>query len=91
MLLSLNKTSGHSMEPKLKNGSFFLSSELPYLFNKPKLGDIIVFKNDNKNIVKKIIKIDNDKYFTEGINLSDTSKFNTISRKEILGKLIWIF
>lgn len=91
MFISLFRTSGHSMEPKIANGSFFLASSIPYFFNNPKVEDVIVFKNKNKNIVKKIIKIKNRMYFVEGLNKSDSLKFDPIKRKEILGKIIWIF
>lgn len=91
MLLSLIKASGHSMEPKIKNGSFFLSSSLPFLFSKPKINDTIIFKNEDKIIVKKIYKMEKDAYFLEGENLKDSKKFEPIKRKEILGKVIWVF
>lgn len=91
MLVGLFKTSGHSMEPKIANGSFFLGSSIPYYFTHPNIGDKIVFKDDDKMIIKKIVKIESGKYFIEGINLLDSKKFSPISRKEILGKVIWIF
>ncbi len=79
------------MEPEIKNGSFFLSSSLPYFFFKPKIGESIVFKNNNKIIVKKISKIEKESYFTQGNNVSDSKKFGPIGKQEILGKVIWIF
>jgi signal peptidase I len=91
MLISLFRTSGHSMEPEMKDGSFFLASSIPYFFIYPKKGDRIVFKNRDKNIVKKIIKIENRMYFIEGLNKSDSLKLDPIKRNEILGKIIWTF
>lgn len=91
MFFSLFKTQGHSMEPKIKNGSFFLSSSLPFKFSNPKAGEIIVFRNDNKLIVKKITKIENNKYFLEGENKMDSKNFDPIDKKKILGKVLWIF
>lgn len=79
------------MEPKIKNGSFFIVSSIPFWFRFPKAGEIVVFKNENKNIVKKIFKIENKKYFVEGENLMDSKKFDSIQKKEILGKLLWTF
>lgn len=89
MLLSLNKVEGHSMEPKLKNGSFFIASNIPYLFFEPKVNDIIVFNFKEKIIVKQIVKIEKEKYLTKGINKSDSKNYPPILRKEILGKVIW--
>ena len=62
MLFSIYKTSGHSMEPKIKNGSFFIARSIPFIFRDPKAGDIVIFKSENKIIAKKIIKIISNKY-----------------------------
>lgn len=78
------------MEPKIKNSSFFLASSIPYFIVKPKAGDVIVFKNKNKNIVKKIIKIESKIYYVKGLNEIDSLEFAPIKRNEILGKIIWI-
>ena len=91
MFLSLLKVKGHSMEPAMKEGSFFIASSLPFLFSKPKKGDIILFQRDGKNIVKKINKVENDKYYVEGENITDSLDFAPITRREIIGKLIFKF
>ncbi len=79
------------MEPKIKNGSFFIASSIPFKFMNPKVKDVVVFKKENKVIVKKITKIEKGKYFIEGENLSDSKNFGYIQRKEILGKILWKF
>ena len=91
MLLSLLKVKGHSMEPAMKDGSFFIASSLPFLIGKPKKEDIIVFEVQGETIVKKIIKIENDKYYIEGENKADSLGFLPITKNEILGKLIFKF
>jgi signal peptidase I len=91
MILGLFKTSGHSMEPNIKEGSFFIASSIPYFFYSPKVGDIVLFKISKKNIFKRISKIENDKFIISGDNVKDSKKFDPIKRKEILGKLIWTF
>ena len=88
ILISRFKVKGHSMEPILKNGSFFIASSIPFLLNNPKIGDIIIFKSENKIIVKKISKIKADKFFIEGENKNDSKKFAPLSRNKILGKVI---
>lgn len=88
MLLSLIKVQGHSMEPFLKEGSFFIGSNLPYLFSKPKTGDVVLFKIESKLIVKKVYKIDENKIYVEGINKNDSKYFAPLERSKILGKLI---
>ena len=91
MFFSLFRTEGHSMEPKIKNGSFFIASSIPFIFSNPKIGNLIVFKYKDKIIVKKIVKIEKDRYFIEGENLHDSKKFESIKRQEILGKVLWIY
>jgi signal peptidase I len=91
MLFSLIKTKGHSMEPKIKNGSFFIASNIPYKFTKPKVNDLVVFEYQNIFLVKKIVKINSNKYFIEGENKKDSLKINDIIRDQIKAKVIWIF
>lgn len=91
MLLSLLKAKGHSMEPKINNGSFFLASSLPFVFRKPRIGDIVIFKSGDRIIVKKISKIESNKYIIKGENEMDSFKFKPIKRNEILGKVVCKF
>lgn len=96
-LLSRFKIYGHSMEPTIKNGESVLASGIPYLFSKPKVGDIVAFK-DNKSrkvFVKRIVKIDpsadGDKHFVKGDNERDSldsRRLGWIEKKDIVGKVI---
>jgi len=93
MLLSYFVIVGHSMEPSFKNGSFALVSSIPYLFIKPKVGDIIAFKKEDKIFIKRIAKINppaggGKKYFVKGDNNKDSLETGWINKKEILGKVI---
>ena len=90
MLISLFKTSGHSMSPKIKEGSFFIASSIPLKFSKLKVGDIILFKYKGKNIVKKIEKFKTNNIYVSGINKSDSKKFRPIKKNEIIAKVIWV-
>ncbi len=79
------------MEPTFLNGSFLLVSSIPYLLIKPKVGDIIAFKKDDKIFIKRIVKINGEKYFVKGDNKNDSldsRKFGWIEKKEIVGKVI---
>ncbi len=91
MILALFKAQGHSMEPIVKNGSFFIISNIPYKLNNPKVNHMIVFRSREKMIVKKIVKIEKEKYFIEGENLLDNMNFGPIKKNDILGKVLWIF
>lgn len=81
------------MEPLIKNGEKILVSEIPYLFKKPQLNDVVVVKVENNLIlVKRIIKISNGKHFVLGDNKKDSKdsrSFGNLSRKQILGKMIF--
>lgn len=89
MLLARLKISGHSMEPDLRFGQFVLVSSIPFFFSKPKIGDVVVFKNSKKLIIKRIVKEVNKKFLVEGDNKKDSHDFGFIEKKEILGKVIY--
>jgi len=79
------------MEPTIKNGERVFVSNIPYLFLKPKVGDLVGFKKEKKVFIKRIIKIDRGKYFVKGDNKKDSMdsrKMGWVDRREILGKVI---
>lgn len=75
------------MTPTIINGSEVLVSDIPYLFSKPKIGDIIAFNKEKKVLIKRITKIKDKKYFVAGDNLKDSIN-GWINKKNVLGKLI---
>lgn len=79
------------MESHMKEGSFFIASSLPFWFDRPKEGDIILFDDNGKKIVKKIVKIENEKFHVSGENKRDSLKFDPIDRGQITGKVIFVF
>lgn len=80
------------MEPQIKNGEQVLISFIPYFFEKPKVNDIVAFKDGgNKILIKRIIQISKLGYFVQGDNKTDSldsRKFGRITRKQIIGKII---
>lgn len=90
MLLGKFKISGHSMEPTLTNGQEILVSGLSFLFSKPKIGDLIAFKDLDKLIVKRIKEVKGDKYLVKGDNDKDSKEYGWIERKRVIGKVIYI-
>ncbi len=87
------KINQKSMEPTLKEGDNVLVNRLFYFFRKPKIDDIIVLKypKNNMYLIKRVKKVDNNKYFVLGDNLKesiDSRDFGWISKKEIIGK-VW--
>lgn len=89
--LSRFKIYGHSMEPTFHEGENVIISNILYIFIDPKIGDVIVFqdKKTSKYIIKRIIKIQNRKYFVKGDNIKDNKIFSPISKEKIVGKVIY--
>lgn len=87
--------SGTSMTPLLRPNDRILASPLPYLFKKPKIKDIIVCidPRNGKILIKRLIKIVNNKYFVAGENQkasTDSKNFGFLGRKDIIGKVVLI-
>ncbi len=94
LLISKFKIRGHSMEPTLRENDLILISNIPYLFKKPKINDIVAFKikKEKTIFIKRIKRIENSRYFVYGDNKNDSydsGKFGEITEKQIMGKLIY--
>ena len=88
------------MRPTLKEEDSVLVSSIPYFFKKPKVGDIIILKKGlprrkaGRYIIKRITKRKGATFFVQGDNENesiDSRSFGWISKKEIVGKVVWIF
>lgn len=80
------------MEPNFKDGENFLASGIFYILRAPKEGDRVIVKKQNQYLFKRIIRIENGKYFVAGDNNKDSldsRKFGWISRKQILAKYFY--
>src|SRR3989344_6532313 len=92
-MTGLFKIEGHSMEPAIKAGQYFLVLN----FTGPKVNDIIIVKHQKKSIflvkrVKAVLK--EGKYLVEGDNpghSEDSRKFGAIKEEQIVGKLSFCF
>lgn len=63
-------------------------SSIPYFFSRPKKGDIVLFENNGKMLVKRIDEILNNRFRLEGDNKRDSLKVGWIERKDIKGKFV---
>ncbi|HZQ30035.1 MAG TPA: S26 family signal peptidase [Patescibacteria group bacterium] len=88
MILGKFKILGHSMQPKLREGSEVLVSSLPYVFSKPKIKDMVAFKYLNKVLIKRVIKTKGNQFLVEGDNIADSLRIGWIGKKDIIGKVI---
>lgn len=89
MIFGIFNIAGHSMLPTFIPNDKVLVSKILYYFGIPKKGDIVVFNHNGKSIIKRIIKIKDNKIFVEGDNKKDSLYNLTIEKKDIIGKVIY--
>ena len=86
------------MEPAILHGETVLISSTPYFFAKPKIGDIVAFKEkkSGKIFIKRVAKIDpsadEELYFVRGDNKRDSMDsrmLGWISKRDIIGRVIF--
>ena len=85
------KVEDESMYPTLRQGDYLIVNKLASKFF---AGDIVVFKHEDKFLVKRIEKISNEKYFVVGDNKKlsqDSRKFGAIKVGLLVGKVLFHF
>ncbi len=84
----LFKVKGKSMEPTLKEGDYVLLR----LTRRVKNGDLVVFNHGNKEMIKRVSKVEGSKLWVIGDNKShstDSRYFGWVDTKEVTGRVIW--
>ncbi len=79
------------MEPTLKNGQVVWVNNWPYLINKIRVGDIVIFEQDGKELIKRVAKINGKSVSLMGDNRSDSldsRTFGEVNIEKISGKII---
>lgn len=80
---------GDSMLPTLKRGQDVL---VLCWFFKLKIGDLVAFKKNNKEMIKRVQKVLDREVIVQGDNQkisTDSRKFGPIKKEQIIGKVIW--
>ncbi len=96
LFVALFRVFGHSMMPTILPGQRVLVSGVPYLFTKPKKGDIVLLKDpQNKSyLVKRIVCVHVGTYTVLGDNSQDSKdsrQFGEIHESAIIGKVLFSF
>lgn len=79
------------MEPTLKQGSLVWVNNWAFLFSKPRVGDIVIFKVNNQELVKRIKNLEKEGATLVGDNpldSYDSANFGLISFSQIVGKVV---
>jgi len=80
------RVSGNSMEPNFHNGQWLVINRI----GKPKIGDVVVFKYGNADLLKRIIRPEEEGWWVEGDNKefsTDSRSFGPVPKSAIIGKL----
>lgn len=83
---------GHSMEPVFSENDILLISNFSYWFRKPRVGEIVVFRKDNKLFCKRVTGASGARYYVSGDNSQDSfdsRKFGKIKFSDLVGKVIF--
>lgn len=60
-IVTVNRVTGASMEPAVRDGGISITNRLSYVFRAPKRGDIITFDHEESVLIKRVIGIPGDR------------------------------
>lgn len=76
------------MAPKLRPGQWILATEL---YRKLRPGHVVIVERDNKELIKRIERIEDDKVFVIGDNLEgslDSRQFGWLSKEQVVARVL---
>jgi nickel-type superoxide dismutase maturation protease len=86
------KVFGDSMIPTLKEGNEVICYRWAYSKNPPKVGDLVVAKVKDLEIIKRVMLVRDDEVYLKGDNehqSTDSRNFGWINNRQIVGKAVW--
>lgn len=84
---------GDSMLPTLKPGQDILVFTWAYIFFQPKVGDIVVIKVSDREMVKRIQNYHGRDIYVIGDNekeSTDSRNFGPINKSDVIGKVVFV-
>lgn len=89
MLILLRRVVGSSMSPKLRPGQLIIA--WPY-FKRLHPGQVVIITHDDKEKVKRVERIEDNKIFVIGDNIAasiDSRHFGWLGRPNVVARVIW--
>ena len=93
-MIQILKVTGESLSPFFLEGDFVVVSKIPFVLQKIKAGDIVVFRHPvYGTMIKKVEQItpDGEEIFVLGTHpeSTDSRQFGPLHRGQLIGKVIW--
>ena len=85
---------GFSMYPTLKPGQNLISFNWAYINRKPEVGDLVIIKIKEREMVKRVGSVSSNQVFVKGDNnqeSTDSRHFGPVSMDQVMGKVIWYY
>jgi phage repressor protein C with HTH and peptisase S24 domain len=88
------KVTGESLSPLFQEGDYVLIATIPFVVNKIKSGDTIVFQNPSYGVlIKQVERVDREAGVITVVGLNpnsvDSRRFGPVRREDVIGKVIW--